>query len=164
MAYVIEKTQQLEFVSRVLPSLFHSAPEEFMFFLARDGNKFLRFYWDEAGKKVDEAQRVTSFGLNYEIRQPSQHVRIGLISLPEPRLNGEAYFASVIYRPTRVTPFRMVQDTTKVLTLEEALNPCKQLTTRLVEWTRRIERVELGQGQSPALEDFYQGVLDLLRG
>jgi hypothetical protein len=38
-----DKTQQMVFVSEVLPSLFHDTLEQFIRLLARDGTKFLRF-------------------------------------------------------------------------------------------------------------------------
>ena len=162
MGHVFERTQQLDFVSQALPDLFHHSPEQFLYLLERDGNKFLRFYWDETGKKLDADHQENSFGLNHAIRQPAATVKVALISLPAPRFPGEAYFAALVSRPTRRTLLGFVSDTTKVVTLERCPEDGCQPQTLLVEWTRRLEREEIGPGPAPALEEFYQAVLELL--
>jgi hypothetical protein len=162
MSHVFERTQQLDFVSLALPDLFHHSPEQFLYLLERDGNKFLRFYWDETGKKLDKDHLENSFGLNHAFRQPAPRVKIALISLPAPRFWGEAFFAALVYRPNRRTPFGFVSDTTKLITLERCLEDGCQPQTLLVEWTRRLEREEIGPGPAPVLKDFYQAVLTLL--
>jgi hypothetical protein len=162
MSYVFERTQQLDFVSQALPDLFHHSPEQFLYLLERDGNKFLRFYWDETGKKLDQGHLENSFGLNHAIRQPSPVVKVALISLPAPRFAGEAFYAALVYRPNRRTPLGFVRDTTKVVTLERCLEDGCQPATLLVEWTRRLAREEIGRGPEPTLEEFYQAVLGLL--
>lgn len=163
MTYAGEKTQHIEFISQALTSLFHDAPEQLLLFLSHDGNKFLRFYWDEAGKKVPESQRSPFLGMNYDIRQPHPMVTVALIRMPEPKFAHEAYFAALIHRPGRVTPFGLVRDPTKILALEvEDTAEGQRPLTRLVEWTRRMEREDIGPGVSPVLEEFYQAVLDQL--
>ncbi len=160
MGHVFERTQQLDFVSQALPDLFHHSPEEFLYLLGRDGNKFLRFYWDETGKKLDADHQENSFGLNHSIRQPWSSAKVALISLPAPRFPGEAFFAALAYRPNRRGFF--VSDTTKMVTLERCLEDGCQPQTLLVEWTRHLVREEIGPGPAPLLEDFYQAVLSLL--
>ena len=163
MAYASEKTQNIEFISQVLTSLFHHAPEQLLLFLSRDGNKFLRFYWDEAGKKVPEPQHSSFWGMNYDIRKPHPMVTVALIRMPEPKFVHEAYFAALIHRPGRVTPFGLVRDPTKILVLEVVNTPEGQPPlTRLVELTQRMEREDIGPGVPPVLEEFYQSVLDQL--
>lgn len=157
-------TQQIEFVRQVLPSLFHADPERFLQFLSRDGTKFLRFFWDQAGKKLRAEQLNPVFGLNYEIRMPRAREGVALIRLPEPRMAGEAYFVALAYRPDRVTPFLRISDTTLVMALERVADEDDlQSGTLLVEYTRRQERLELGAGPQPMLDNFYQAVLKRMK-
>ncbi len=89
-----KKTHQLEFVVHVLPSLFHNSPEQFLYYLSRDGNKFLNFYWEEAGRKIGIAQPVSSFELNYVICKPKAQTVVALITLPIPQTLSEANWCS----------------------------------------------------------------------
>jgi hypothetical protein len=155
--------QQIEFVSQVLPSLFHASPAQVLQFLERDGTKFLQFYWDQAGKKMSGESLSSTFGLNYEIRQPRVRETVALIHLPAPQVAGEAYVAALVYRPNRVTPFLRISDTTLVMALEHRLNERQQPVTLLVEYTRRLERLVLSPGPLPILEEFYQAVLQRMK-
>jgi len=156
------RTQTVIFETEVLPSLFHDSPEQFLYYLSRDGNKFLHFYWNIAAKDIDEKQRVPFLGLNYEIHQPGKSVTVILITLPEPRLAPEAYFIALIYRPLRRTPFLNISDTTLVITLERASGENGQPATQLVEWDRKLRYGLLGAGPGPSLKDFYRAVCNLI--
>jgi hypothetical protein len=164
MLLVSDKTQQMVFVSEVLPSLFHDTPEQFIRLLARDGNKFLRFYWDQAGKQFEESKRVSSFGLNYDLRKPGKNVGVVLITLPKPQVVSEAYFVALIYRPYRVTPILRISDITTVVALEYFLDKQGEPDTLLVEWTRKLMREEISKGPAPLLNEFYKAICDLITG
>jgi hypothetical protein len=154
-----DQSQQLEFVNRTLPSLFHQTPEEALTFLERDGNKFLRFYWEQAIKSPENIRPRSSFGLNYNLYRPAPQVGIALISLPAPEAPFEAYFTALCYRPSRVGFLGIVTDTTKVLTLELVPEEDQPPATRMVEINRKLERLALGPGPEPTQEAFYQAVL-----
>jgi len=159
-----DKTQQMVFVSEVLPSLFHDTPEQFIRLLARDGAKLLRFYWDEAGKRLEESKRISSFGLNYDLRKPGKNIGVVLVTLPKPQVESEAYFIALIYRPDRVTPILRISDVTKVVALEHVPNPEGGTNTLLVEWTRKLTREEISKGPPPLLKEFYKAICDLIAG
>ena len=163
MLKIAIKTQQMIFESEVLPSLFHSTPDQFFHYLERDGNKFLHFYWNEAGEKIDPSLHNRAFGLNYVIRRPSNHTTMALISLPEPCRELEAYFVALIHRPLRIMPFSFVTDTTKMVALDYAGEGLSGAQTVLVEWTRQMAREELSAAQPLDLEGFYQAVKELIR-
>jgi hypothetical protein len=158
-----EKTHQMIFESEVLPSLFHATPEQFIQLLERDGNKFLHFYWNEAGKKIPQPERTSSFGLNHEIRRPARHKTVILVSLPQPQVEGEAYFVGLAYRPLRVTPFLFISDTTKVIALKRVLTAQEEPGTLLVEWDRKLHQELLGPGPEARLNDFYAAVLAFIK-
>ncbi len=155
MSISVSKTQQNIFVDEVLPALFHRTPEEFLRFIIRDGNKFLRFYWDQAGKDPKLTQQESSLGLNYDLRQPEAHTSVVLVLLPKPRVEGEAYFVALIYRPLRRTPILGISDTTKVLVLEMGAEPG---ATRLREWTHKLVPELLPWSIEPKVEKFYRAV------
>jgi len=164
MAATVQQSQQIEFVSRALPELFHVSPDQFMALLARDGTKFLRFYWSEVGKKMGEGLQVSPFGLNFDLRLPRPHEKVALVTLPKPQREGEAYFTALIFRPYRVTSFFMVSDTTKVLSLEYAVDANGSERPLLVEWTRKLQRLPLSIRCEPNLENFYAAVLAEMKG
>lgn len=157
------KTQQEAFVSEALPALFHATPEDFLLFLERDGNKFLRFYWDQAGSAPNVVKKENSFGLNHQVRQPFAHTTVVLISLPKPSQAPEAYYAALVYRPLRRSPMLMVSDTTSVITLEAAEAGPEAAGTRLREWDKKLQCEDLGPGPQPKLEEFYRKVCEMVK-
>ena len=163
MSTTLKQSQQQDFVSKALPDLFHTTPQQFMYLLNRDGTKFLRFYWDEVGKKIPEADRISPFGLNFDIRRPRRSVTIAMITLPKPQQTGEAYYVALIHRPYRVTNFFGVSDTTKVLVLESATDSQGNERPLIVEWTRKMKREPLVTLPEPDREEFYKMVLAAIK-
>ena len=163
MSTTIQLSQQAEFVSKALPDLFHNSPQQFMQLLGRDGTKFLRFYWDEAGKKIDGAEKVNPFGLNFDIRRPRRSVTIAMITLPKPSKEGEAYYVALIFRPYRITNFFGISDTTKMLVLESASDSQGNERPQFVEWTRKLKREALGVMSVIDREEFYAKVLEEIK-
>jgi len=157
-----EQTQRTIFASQVLPSLFHGNPEEFIHYLSRDGNKFLRFYWEQAGAALQDKDPAAPLGLNYDIRSPEKNTTVVLITLPPPQSEPEAYFAALVYRPLRRMPFLGIADTTKVLVLEREQTREGTPGTLLREWSRKLSGEMLGRGTPPRLESFYDTVLEQL--
>ncbi len=153
------RDQQTDFVSQALTDLFHTSPEQFLFLLNRDGTKFLRFYWDQVGKRLPSSQLVTAFGLNYDIRKPQNNTSVALITLPKPKREPEAYYVALVYRPNRVTPIFRISDTTMVIALEYRTGAMDEDSTLLVEWTRRLEREPLNVSPEPTLDAFYEAIL-----
>jgi hypothetical protein len=158
------KTQSLIFTREVLPSLFHSISDQFILYLSRDGNQFLRFYWDKAGEKLAAADRESSFGLNYDIREPFKYVTVALITLPKPQVIGEAYYVGLIFRPLRRTPFLGISDTTKVITLEYAGDAEGNPQTILLEIDRKLAREQICAGPPPQINAFFDAICNLLSG
>jgi hypothetical protein len=156
------RTHQYVFVSEALAQLFHRTPRDFFKYLHQDGNIFLRFYWDRVGKELKLPRQPAPAELTYEIRQPIPSTLVALVILPQPRIEKEAYFAAMIYRPHRVTPFLRISDTTKMLVLEYRLNREGQPITVLIEWSKRQKYLLIGRGPEPELEAFYGAVLEQL--
>ncbi|MHB0988799.1 MAG: hypothetical protein ACYC3P_09075 [Bellilinea sp.] len=130
------------FANQVLPQLFHGAPAQLWQYLNRDGTQFLNFYWDAAGEKLHRGARASSFGLNFTVEEPAPRMYAAVITLPEPKIAGEAYYAALIYRPDR--RILLVSDMTRVFTLERTDPAAEggQPGTRLVQWTTHLVRVD----------------------
>lgn len=153
---VREKTQSQAFVNEALPELFHRNPDTFVRLLERDGTRLLRFYWEEAGKRVKPENLRDAFGLNYLTYQPNRRTTIYLITLPEPKSYGEAYFAALVYRPYRV--LILSSDVSGVYSLERISSGEGSEDTLLVEWTKRLHRVEIRRDVQPEKNAFLQAV------
>jgi hypothetical protein len=158
-----ERTHQIVYFETALPSVFHQSPEEFLFYLERDGNKFLQFYWEQVGKSFSASGRGDAYGLNYFVRKPDKNVSIVVVLLPSPREAGEAYYEAFVYRPRRITPILRISDMTAVFALTMTSENGEAARTAIVERTRKDQSIEHGAGTQPVVEDFYQAVLGLIR-
>lgn len=159
MSTTVQQSQQKGFTAQALPDLFHQAPDQFLFLLERDGTKFLRFYWDQVGKNLALEEKISPFGLNFEIRQPQRSVKITLITLPKPRLEGEAYYEALVFRPYRFTGFFGVSDTTKVISLEYGFDSLGNERPLMVEWDKKLRREPVRPISEPTKEGFFAAVL-----
>ena len=147
------------FANQVLPQLFHGAPAQVVKYLDQDGTKFLNFYWDNAAEKLHRGARASSFGLNFTIEEPAPRMYAAVITLPEPKIAGEAFYTALIYRPDR--RILLVSDMTRVFTLER-VDPAAeggQPGTRLVQWTTHLERVEYPDVLEKRQSSFLAAVL-----
>jgi hypothetical protein len=160
---VIERSYQRVFYETALPSIFHATPEDFLFYLERDGNKFLKFYWEQVGKRHRISDRMDAYGLNYIIRKPKEKVTVALVLLPVPQVTDEAYFEAFVYRPRRLTPVLRISDITTVFAQTLASSAGDKVITKIIERTRKDQTIDHGLGPEPVVEEFYRAVLELIR-
>jgi hypothetical protein len=150
------------FADQVLPQLFHGAPAQLWKYLNRDGTQFLNFYWNAAGEKLHRGARASSFGLNYTAEESAPRMYTAVITLPAPKIAGEAYYAALVYRPDR--RILLVSDMTRVFTLE-LTDPAVeggQPGTRLVQWTMHLQRIEYPDVLDGRAASFLKAVLQHL--
>ncbi len=68
-----------------LPGVFRNQTDQFLEYLKRDGMKFLKFWWEQVGKKLpEESDYRDDEGLSYIIRQYSNGAQAVIITLPPP--------------------------------------------------------------------------------
>ncbi len=144
-------TQNQLFGFQALPDLFHADAGQFILLLSRDGNKFLQFYWDEAGNKLHPEKKVIPFGLNYEFLPAGGKRIIIMLTMPKPVQVGDILYLALMYRPDRVMLFGFLPDFTKVLTL---INKGDEQGANLVEITRRLERIPVREIRLQSKEAF----------
>ena len=157
------RSHPVVFFEDALPSVFHQSPVQFLYYLERDGNKFLNFYWEQVAKNFAESDRVDPYGLNYVIRLPQKDVTIAMVIMPAPQNNGEAHLEAFVYRPRRVTPILRINDMTGVFALVKAPDISGNPKTRIIERTRKGESIERGEGPPPTTDEFYRVVIELIK-
>jgi hypothetical protein len=159
----VEHSHQRVFYESALPSIFHATPKDFLFYLDRDGNKFLQFYWEQVGKSLGNSDRADGYGLNYIVRKPEKSVTVAMVLLPAPQVTAEAYFEAFIYRPCRVTPILRISDMTAIFAQTLISSDGKIPRTNIIECTRKEQIINHGPGPEPVVEEFYLAVLELIR-
>jgi hypothetical protein len=158
----LERSHQRIFYESALPSIFHATPEDFLFYLDKDGNKFLQFYWEQVGKSLGISDRADGYGLNYIVRKPENAVTVAIVLLPTPQVTEEAYFEAFIYRPRRVTPILRITDMTAVFSHTLVSSNGEKTRTNIIERTRKEQIIDHGPGPEPVVENFYLAVLELI--
>jgi len=148
------------FSNTVLPQLFHSSPGQFMKLLDRDGTKFLSFYWEQAREKLPQSLRTSSFGLNFRMYNFEPRTMLALVTLPEPAVDGDAYYSALVFRPDR--RILLVTDMTRVFNLERSPDEQGNPSTLLVQWTTRLQRVESVRGLPIEPQAFVDAVMQHL--
>jgi len=154
-----DKSQHYNFCHEALPTMFHSQTKGFMQYLERDGLKFLRFWWDHVGERLDNS-KVSSFaGMNFEIHDIPEHKsKIVLVRLPTPTENGEFYLMAFVRKPEKRYPmFKLPY--TQVLALERVPTEMSASGTMLVEITPRGRKVRIKEGPDPSSKTFHQLVI-----
>jgi len=147
------KSHQWNFAFDAMPILFHSQTDSFMKFLDKDGVKFLKFWWDHVGDKLEESRRVSAAGLTFDCEDIDKKTRLAIITLPSPRADGEAYFLGMVARPER--RFAMVRLYTSdcyVLFRDDSVNQPHRTT--LAYLTPQAHVRPRGVGLTPTLQEF----------
>jgi hypothetical protein len=152
--------QHYMFAHRVMPQAFFGDPSRFMDFLARDGDKFLLYYWNWVGERVKSPEDwVDADGLHGEIRQTAGDIQVALITLPEPISVTEAYFVAPAYLAPSEGEVRA-----RYYTLEYGISILDETRYTVVGGWQGSTHMNMGPGPEPDLEAFYKIVLDILTG
>lgn len=155
------KNQHVTFIYEALPSLFHNQTNDFLHFIRQDGEKFLQFWWEQVGKNVGPENQTPGSGPKFELRELQDKTILILVTMPQPRAAGEAYFAALIYRPRR--GFLLVRKPmTRIIVLEHTLNADGQPRTVLGECISASKYRKIKPGPEPTPEAFYEAVWEML--
>ena len=159
----LKANQHQNFSYEVLPLLFHSETAKFFPLLRRDGVNFLKFWWDRAGVNLDPSLRVSSDGMDFEIKQSNDGRDVVLVKLPSPKQAPEAYYLALVNRPNKRSLLSW-RNLARVFALSRAadLDSSGVQNTTLIELTRTARYVTIGKGPRPNLSGFYKVVSDIL--
>jgi hypothetical protein len=148
------RAQHYVFAHRIIPQVFFGDPAGFMTLFARDGDRFLRFYWEKIGERVENASdRLDGSALHGEIRSLPSDTQIALITLPTPEHVTEAYFIAAVTHPGldgRIAA--------RYYTLEFGMSVFdNEPYTVLGGWVAG-GHINMGDGPDPDLEAFYDTI------
>jgi hypothetical protein len=151
-----KKSQHYLFAYEAIPILFKTQTKMFKEYIDKDGDKFLRFWWDHVGKNVLVEYERPGVGLTHDDRKLEDGTTITLITLPEPEIS-EAFFLALVKPPDN--RFLFWKGMPRVIALERGQRSDGTLKTILGEWTARGNHVIIGPGPEPALDAFYETIL-----
>ena len=148
------RSQHYNFTHEAMPIMFHSQTKEFITYLEKDGEKFLKFWWDHVGERLDNSKLVPFSGTTFEIRDvPERKSKIYILKLPRPKEYQEFYMMAFVKLPDK--RFQVMKlPTTRVFALERIQKNPSQTGTRLVEITPRGRLIEIGDGPEPNVNAF----------
>jgi len=157
-----KKSQHYNYTHEALPTIFHSQTGGFMMYIERDGLKFLKFWWDHVGKRLDDSKLTPFKEAAYEIHDlPEKKSKICLVKLPPVREYGEILMMAFVKLPEKRVP--MVRwPSTRIVALENVEGKYSSSGTRLAEITPRARLIPIGPGPEPAFPDFYQAVINYI--
>jgi hypothetical protein len=157
----LKENQHQNYAYEVIPLLFHNETAKFFLHLRRDGNQFLKFWWDRAGLNLDEALRSSAEGLDHDFKTYQDGRDVILIKLPPPKKAPEAYFLIMVDRPKKRGIFPW-QNLARVFALSRSIDDDGTPKTVLAELTRTARYVKIGEGSKPTLNSFYKLVCESL--
>lgn len=151
------RSQHYNFTFESLPIIFHSQTDHFMKYLEKDGIKFLQFWWDQMGIRLDDDQASDIEGMAYEIREvPEKKSTVVIITMPRPKNLGEAYLVGLVKTPKKRFPVRL--SNTRVFALEYVAANESAGGTIFGELTPRARYLRMGEGPQPDPDDFFEKV------
>lgn len=159
-----DKSQHYNFGHEALPILFHKQTQSFFEILEKDGVKFLKFWWDHVGERLDDSMLVPFQGVKYEILEiPERKSRVILIRLPKPTDFDEFHWVALIKKPTIRLPFVYVKmPSTRMLVLSHVPLSKSDTGTLIYELTPRARYILVGPGTPPTKDAFYKAVYKLV--
>lgn len=151
------KSQHYNFTHEALPMVFHGNQGHFFEYLERDGEKFLRFYWNHLTKNLGVLIQSSFEGISYQIKELDPKTKAAFIHLPPPTSVGEVYSLLLVKLPEKFQIFRV--GFTKVFALQlEEFNDDQNPITGIYEITPRGRNVRILDGNSSDQEDFIQKI------
>lgn len=157
----LKANQHQNFSYEVLPLLFHNETSRFFAYIRKDGNQFLKFWWDRAGVNLEEEMRNSSEGLDFEIRTISDGRDVVFVRLPAPKAAPEAYFLALVDRPKKHSLLSW-RNLGRVFALSRGKMEGGVQQTTLAELTKSARYVAVSAGPKPTMKEFYKVVSAIL--
>ncbi len=156
------KSQHYNFTHEALPMVFHGNAEHFFEYLDRDGDKFLRFYWNHLTKNLGVLIESSYEGINFQIRELNPKTKAAFIHLSTPATVGEVYCMLLVKLPEKFQIFRV--GFTRVFALQlEGIDIDQKPLTGVYEITPRGRNVRILDGISTDQEEFIRMVKHYLK-
>jgi len=158
------KSQHFNFSREAIPVMFHSQTTDFFNYLERDGLKFLKFWWDHVGERLENENLVPFTGMNFEVRDiPERKAKAVIIKLPRPSDFEEFHYLVMFKKPNIRLPFIYVKlPSTRVFALAHVPLSQNENGTMIYEITPHGRVVPAGSGTKVAKEAFYAAAKKLV--
>jgi len=159
-----DKSQHYNFGHEALPILFHKQTKSFFEYLDKDGVKFLKFWWDHVGERLDDSLLVPFIGVKFEVREiPERKSKAILIRLPKPTDYDEFHWVALIKKPDIRLPFVYVKmPTTRMFALSHVPLSKSETGTLIYELTPQARYILAGPGTPVTKEAFFQAVYKIV--
>lgn len=155
------KSQQYNFAFEALPTLYHGQTDEFIKYIAKDGLKFIKFWWDHVGEQFDEAKRISSEGLRLKVIDVGKKNHLIHVTLPVPVDPKDPYLVCMSGSAER--RFFLVRlPTTRYFALELGENFSKKETS-YYEVTPRLRKIPMGEGSEASADEFIKLIRKLTK-
>lgn len=168
----IRRSQHFNYTHETIPIVFHKQTDDFMKYIDKDGNSFLRFWWKHLSDNMGLRILSSSEGLGFQVKEilnkKNEKVKIIVLSLPKPETPGEVFYMALVKQPETLTKlarfFLMRLPNTRVFALElEGFSEDGSPKTGLFELTPRARNIRLRDGVEPVLDFFYKDILNVLK-
>jgi hypothetical protein len=156
-----KQSQQCQYAYEALHTLFFHQTKEFLFYIDRDGNDFLKFWWDHTATNYPEEQRRSSAGLDFKEYKLDDGRVLFLIELPAARAEPEPYYLALVSPPVKRSLFSW-QNLPRIFALEYKVDKNGTPGTVIGEWTYRGNHILVGKGTNLSPTTFYKAVLKIL--
>jgi len=158
------RSQHYNFGHEALPTIFHTQTANFFEYLERDGLKFLKFWWNHVGERLEDSRLSAFEGMSFEVREvPEKKSKIVLVRFPHPTDFDEFHYAALVKLPEKRSPFVFVKfPSTRVLVLSHQPLSRSDTGTLIHEITPRGRYLLARDGTPVAKDAFYKAVVDYI--
>ncbi|HMN13833.1 MAG TPA: hypothetical protein PKD55_16085 [Bellilinea sp.] len=155
------KSQSYNFGHEALPILFHTETKQFVKFMMEDPNRFLKFWWDHIGERLEDNKLVPFTNLDSEVKEvPERKSKIIWVRFPSPRDYQEFFMMAFVQKPE----FNMIVrwPSTRAFALVKVPISESPTGTFIYELTPRARAVPVKPGPQVSKEAFLQTVRSLV--
>lgn len=146
------------FAHRLVPAMFFSNPARFMETLETGGEGLLYFLWDRIRQDMSGAERLSPEGLRSEFIKLEEGVQVGVILLPKPTNQAEAFMTAAVYRAEGKGKVEIQ----RYFTLEKSILLSGASETVLCEWSGLDQHLNYGAGTKPEVDAFVKAIQEKL--
>jgi len=155
------KSQAYNYGHEALPVLFHTEAKQFIKFVSEDPNRFLKFWWNHVGERLDDEKVSPYSSLDSEVKDvPEKKSKIVWVRLPQPKEDYEFYMMAFVKKPD----FNMIVrwPSTRVFGLAKVPRSVSETGTFIYELTPRARTVPVKTGTQVSKEAFLQSIRSIV--
>jgi hypothetical protein len=157
-----KKSQAINFAFEVIPLMFHSQTTDFIKYIKQDGLKFLEFWWDYIGERLEGGQECSFEGMDYKFVDLDGKNTMIILTMPQPHDPGEAHYLVLVAKPERHFGWVRLPSTRVVALINKPTEEDPQ-GTELGDITPRGRYVPIRKGPTPSIQSMTNIGMDLAK-